>query len=251
MTCIKVFYFIEIYNEWKESYAKYGVNPMKRALLVDDEIRTLHLVEKFLEKENIYCKKAECAEEALDYMKEEAFSIALLDIRLPGMDGWSLCEEIRAFSDIPIMMVSACAEKEEVIKGLNLGADDYMTKPFHFGEMTARVKALLRRTQSKNEVTVNGLCWNEACFKLTYHTKSIKLTPKEFTILGQFMKNPNQVFAREQLISMIWEYTAVTDARTVDSHVQNIREKLRKAAFPVDAHFQTVWGVGYKWVNAV
>lgn len=222
---------------------------MDRVLLVDDEKRMLDLLEIFLKKENYFCTKAGCADEALNYMKEDSFSLILLDVDMPKINGWSLCKKIRNFSDIPIIMVTGYADHADVIKGLRLGADDYITKPFNREVLLARMDAVLRRTQSKKEIEFHGLFWSEDCFKLTYGKQPIKLTPKEFSLLGHLMKHPNQVFSREQLISVLWGYTSVTDERTVDSHVQNIRDKVGKSGFPIDAHFKTIWGIGYQWVN--
>lgn len=222
---------------------------MDRVLLVEDEEKMLDLLEVNLEMEDYVCEKTICEEEALNYVKEETFSLVLLDVYMPEIDGWSLCEEIRKFSDIPIIMVTECADKDDIVKGLKLGADDYITKPFHPGELLARIEAVLRRTQPKKEIEINGLYWNEDCFKLAYNKKPIKLTPKEFNLLGHFIKNPNQVFSREQIIRLIWSYTSVTDERTVDSHVQNIREKVRNSGFSIDEHLKTIWGIGYQWRN--
>lgn len=146
-------------------------------------------------------------------------------------------------------MLTARDQREDIIKGLRLGADDYITKPFNEDELLARMTAILRRRMPKVHVEVNGLLWNKEKFDLTYKNVPIKLTPKEFIMIGHFMKNPNQVFAREQLINLIWGFDSETEGRTVDSHVRNMRDKIRQAGFPIDNHFKTVWGVGYKWVN--
>src|SRR5699024_8409608 len=138
---------------------------------------------------------------------------------------------------------------EDIIKGLQLGADDYMTKPFDEGELLARMSALLRRREPKNMIEMNGLQWNEERFELTFQETLIKLTPKEFILIGHFLKSPNRVFAREHLIEMIWGFDSDTEDRTIDSHVRNMRDKIRKSGFPIDNHFKTVWGIGYKWVD--
>lgn len=233
----------------RETVDQLGVKKMNKVLLVEDDKQMLDLLEQFLQQGNYFCEISRCAKEALSYIKKERFSIVLLDVRIPEIGGRPLCEEIRGFSDVPVLLVTECAAQDDIIKGLKSGADDYITKPFEQRELLARIEVLLRRTNAKNEIEINNLCWNENCFRLTYKEESIKLTPKEFTILGYLMKNPNQVFVREQLINLIWGYASVTDERTVDSHVQNIREKVRQSGFPIDDHFKTVWGVGYKWVN--
>lgn len=222
---------------------------MQKVLLVDDEKRMLDLVALYLKPHHFLCKKALGAREALAYLEAESFDIVLLDIMMPDMDGWELCREIRRFSDVPIIMLTAREQQEDIIKGLNLGADDYITKPFNEEELLARIRALLRRRTTNSTVEVNGLLWDEDRFELTYNKYSIKLTPKEFLMVGHLMKNFNKVFTREQLIQLIWGFDSETEGRTIDSHVRNVREKIRQSGFPIDDHFITVWGIGYKWIN--
>lgn len=222
---------------------------MQKVLLVDDERRMLDLVALYLKPHQYLCKKALGAHEALAYLEKGPFDIVLLDIMMPDIDGWELCRKIRKFSDVPIIMLTAREQQEDIIKGLNLGADDYITKPFNEEELLARMGALLRRSTPKNIIEVNGLLWNEDRFEITYGKHSIKLTPKEFLMVGHLMKNANKVFTREQLIQLIWGFDSETEGRTIDSHVRNVREKIRQSGFPIDAHFITVWGIGYKWVN--
>lgn len=222
---------------------------LKKVLLIDDEKRMLDLLALYLRPHHYDCIKVQQAKEALEYIREETFDIVLLDIMMPEMNGWELCQEIRRFSNVPIIMVSAREEKEDIIKGLKLGADDYITKPFDEGELLARIEALLRRNAKGNQVETNGLLWDEERYELTYKNMPIKLTPKEFTMVGHLLKNSNQVFSREQLIDLIWGIDSETEGRTIDSHVRNMREKIRRAGFPIDNHFKTVWGVGYKWIN--
>ncbi len=222
-----------------------------KVLLVDDEKRMLDLLELYLRAHKYKSKKALSAKEALSYLEEETFDIVLIDIMMPEMNGWDLCRTIRKNSDVPIIMVTAREQKEDIVKGLKLGADDYITKPFDEEELLARIEALLRRSSTANKIEVNGLLWNEDEFELSYNNKLIKLTPKEFTMLGYLMKKPNQVYTREQLIELIWGYESQTDGRTVDSHVRNIRDKIRQVGFPIEDYFLTVWGLGYKWVNKI
>lgn len=222
-----------------------------KVLLVDDEKRMLDLLELYLRAHKYKSKKALSAKEALSYLEEETFDIVLIDIMMPEINGWDLCRTIRKNSDVPIIMVTAREQKEDIVKGLKLGADDYITKPFDEEELLARIEALLRRSSTANKIEVNGLLWNEDEFELSYNNKLIKLTPKEFTMLGYLMKKPNQVYTREQLIELIWGYESQTDGRTVDSHVRNIRDKIRQVGFPIEDYFLTVWGLGYKWVNKI
>ncbi|WP_281862866.1 response regulator transcription factor [Planomicrobium okeanokoites] len=222
---------------------------MQKVLLVDDEKRMLDLVSLYLQPHRYLCKKALGAHEALAYLEKEVFDIILLDIMMPDMDGWELCREIRKFSDVPIIMLTAREQQEDIVKGLNIGADDYITKPFNEDELLARMGALLRRRTPKNIIEVDGLVWYEDRFELTYGKHIIKLTPKEFLMVGHLMKNADKVFTREQLIQLIWGFDSETEGRTIDSHVRNVREKIRQSGFPVDEHFLTVWGIGYKWIN--
>lgn len=222
---------------------------MNKVLIVDDEKRMLDLLALYLKPHNYICEKAQGANEALTYLKNETFDIALLDIMMPGIDGFELCRQIRTFSDVPIIMLTARDQREDIVKGLDLGADDYITKPFNEDELLARMTALLRRRTPNNKVEIDGLIWNKDQFELTYGNKLIKLTPKEFILIGHFMKKPNQVFTRELLIELVWGFDSETEGRTVDSHVRNMRDKIRQAGFPIDDYFKTVWGVGYKWEN--
>lgn len=220
---------------------------MKKILLIDDEKRMLELLELYLKPYLYICRKALGANEGLKYIKEEKFDIILLDVMMPEMDGWEVCKKIREYSDVPIIMVTAREQKEDIVKGLKLGADDYITKPFDEEELVARIDALLRRTKPVNQIELDGLLWDEDQFELSYKHQYVKLTPKEFSIMGLLMKNPGRVFSREQLIEMVWGFHSETEGRTVDSHVRNMREKIREAGFPIDDYFHTVWGVGYKW----
>ena len=168
---------------------------------------------------------------------------------MPEMNGWEVCREIRQYSDVPIIMVTAREQKEDIVKGLKLGADDYITKPFNEEELVARMDALLRRTRPVNRIEVERLLWDEDQFELSYKKQLVKLTPKEFAIIGLLMKNPGRVFSRNQLIDLVWGMHSETEGRTVDSHVRNMREKIREVGFPIDDYFHTVWGVGYKWIK--
>ncbi|KOF09208.1 XRE family transcriptional regulator [Planococcus glaciei] len=222
---------------------------MQKVLLVDDEQRMLDLVALYLKPHQYVCTKAVGAFEALNYLEKESYDLVLLDVMMPEMDGWELCREIRKFSDVPIIMLTAREQKEDIVKGLNLGADDYVTKPFNEEELLARMAALLRRSRPENSIEVDGLLWDEDRFELSFNGQSIRLTPKEFLMLGQLLKNPDKVFSREQLIQLVWGFDSETEGRTIDSHVRNVREKIRQAGFPIDQHFLTVWGIGYKWSN--
>ncbi|MEH7075740.1 response regulator transcription factor [Neobacillus drentensis] len=225
---------------------------MKTILLVDDETRMLDLLCLYLAPYDFNCLKAESGKKAISLLEiEEAIDIVILDIMMPDMDGWKTCQKIREFSKVPIIMLTAMGETVDVIKGLKYGADDYITKPFHEAELLARIEALLRRSKNSNEknLVFNGLEWNKGSFELRYQNKLIQVTPKEFELIGLFLKNPQKVFSRDHLLSTIWSQKFHIDDRTVDSHIRNLREKLRNEGFPIDQHLSTVWGIGYKWVN--
>src|SRR5699024_10667407 len=168
------------------------------------------------------------------------FDIVLLDIMMPETDGWELCKEIRRFSDVPIIMLTARDQQEDIIKGLQLGSEDYITKPFHEDELLARMEALLRRNTLRSLVEINCLLWNKEQFELTFKSQLMKHTPKEYIKIGHFMKNPNQVCGTQQLIDLIWRFDSETESTTVDSHVRNMRDKIRQSGFPIDDHFKTV-----------
>ncbi|MCK6205743.1 response regulator transcription factor [Bacillus infantis] len=223
---------------------------MKTLLLVDDEVRMLDLLSLYLSP-FYQCVKANSGEEALSLLEGNNIDLVLLDIMMPQMDGWETCEKIRKFSEVPIIMISARNEKIDIVKGLETGADDYITKPIDEGELLARINAVFRRYQNKEvrKINFNGLSWDESAYELRYTSEIIQTTPKEFLLVGLFLKNPNKVFSRALLLDLIWGNNTYTEDRTVDSHVRNVRDKLRQVNFPIDKHLRTVWGVGYKWVN--
>ncbi|WP_079509830.1 response regulator transcription factor [Mesobacillus jeotgali] len=223
---------------------------MATILLVDDEMRMLDLLALYLEPAGHKCIKRTSANAAIEYLEHHGVDLILLDIMMPEMDGWEACGEIRKHWDIPIIMLSARSEKPDIVKGLHIGADDYVTKPFDEGELLARIEALLRRHSSKSPVlTFKGLNLSMESYEVHYDGNQIPLTPKEFSLLSLFLQNKNKVFTREHLISTIWGYGVATEDRTIDSHVRNLRDKLRKAGFAADDYLATVWGVGYKWIE--
>jgi DNA-binding response OmpR family regulator len=221
---------------------------MKTILLVDDEQRMLDLLCLYLEPKGYKCVPQTSALYALEYLSSHQVDLALLDIMMPEMDGWTLCAEIRKKGDLPIIMLTARTDKTDVVKGLDIGADDYISKPFDEDELLARIGAVLRRHKPANQLlTFKGLVLNLESFDLHYEKSPIPLTPKEFSMMELFLTHPNRVFTRDHLITSIWGHGVATEDRTIDSHVRNLREKLRKAHFPADEHLQTVWGLGYKW----
>ncbi len=222
---------------------------MTKILLVDDEERMLDLLALYLEPKGYKCVKITSGEKAIEHIKKYQYDLVLLDVMMPEIDGWEACNKIRQFSEVPIIMVTAREEKEDIVKGLKIGADDYITKPFDEDELIARIEALLRRTPKKTYIEISGLIWDESTHEVKFRDKVIPLTPKEFAIIGYFIQNPNRVFEREQLIELIWGLNSETEGRTIDSHIRNMRDKIKKSGFSIDNHLKTIWGVGYKWVN--
>ncbi|MEW9503159.1 response regulator transcription factor [Jeotgalibacillus marinus] len=223
---------------------------MKTILLVDDEQRMLDLLSLYLSPLGYKCIKASSAIDALEYLESNPADLILLDVMMPEMNGWEACREIKKYWETPIIMLTARSEKPDIVKGLNIGADDYILKPFDDEELVARIEAVLRRGQTEAEtISFHGLNLKMDSFELLFQNEKILLTPKEFAMMELFLNNQNKVFSREHLISSVWGYGVSIEDRTIDSHVRNLREKLRKAGFPADDYLLTVWGIGYKWTE--
>lgn len=222
---------------------------MSKLLLVDDEKRMLDLLKLYLAPHGYDCEKASSGIEAIQKIETSVFDAVLLDVMMPDKDGWETCRDIRRISDVPIIMLTARDEKNDMVKGLELGADDYVTKPFDEEILIARLKAVLRRSGASEKIEANGLIYNGATYEMKYENQDIFLTKKEFELMGILLKNPGKVYNRHHLIDAVWGWDSETEGRTVDSHIRNIRTKCKKAGFPIDDHLQTVWGVGYKWIN--
>ena len=235
----------------------------QRILIVDDDSSIAELISLYLEKECFSTTIAEDGEEALSLYEKEGADLLILDLMLPGIDGYEVCRRIRASSDVPIIMLSAKGETFD--KVLGLGADDYILKPFDTKELVARVKAVLRRfqpgrKQGSYELTESAeseeqlqkgkyiaypdLVVNLSNYAVHYQGKSIDMPPKELELLYFLASSPNQVFTREQLLDNIWGYEFAGDSRTVDVHIKRLREKLPEGA---DWEISTVWGIGYKF----
>ncbi|CAM3820956.1 MULTISPECIES: response regulator transcription factor [Mesobacillus] len=223
---------------------------MKKVLLVDDEQRMLDLLELYIAPHGYVCIKKNSGNDALSFLEKEQVDLVLLDVMMPDMDGLETCEKIRQLSSVPVIMLTARSADEDIVKGLKKGADDYVTKPFNEEVLLARINAVIRRLDSKSEkdtLTFYGLSINESAMEALYKGNPIILTPKEFSLLSTFIKTPNRVFSRDYLLTSLWSFKTETENRTIDSHIRNLRDKLRQAGFPVDQHLLTVWGVGYKW----
>ena len=226
----------------------------QKILIVDDDNNIAELISLYLTKECYDTKIVNDGEQALIAFEHYKPNMLLLDLMLPGIDGYQVCREIRAKSDVPIIMLSAKGEVFDKVLGLELGADDYILKPFDSKELVARVKAVLRRFQpAKPEayasvdikcVEYPGLIVNLANYSVTYDGQQIDMPPKELELLYFLASSPNQVFTREQLLDNIWGYEYVGDTRTVDVHVKRLREKIKdKPTWRI----ATVWGIGYKF----
>lgn len=222
---------------------------MTQILIVDDEQRMRELLMLYLTPIGYSCTAVASGKEAVQTMKTTHFDLIILDVMMPEMDGWATCEAIRAIHDLPIMMLTARSSKTDVVKGLQTGADDYLVKPFDASELIARIEALLRRTprKSNNLIEVDGIIMNEASHTVHFHHQPIHLTPKQFALLRLFLRSPNRVFERDELLRSVWGEEVDTEGRTIDSHIRNLRDKLKKVNFPIHDVLVTVWGIGYKW----
>ncbi|MFN2747037.1 response regulator transcription factor [Bacillus sp. z60-18] len=216
-------------------------------LLIDDEIRMLDLLELYLEKYS--CTKAASGEEALRLIEKQTFDLVILDIMMPEMDGWTLCAEIRKLTNVPMIMLTAKNGQDDIVRGLTQGADDYLTKPFSEKVLLARIEAVLRRTGGRSEIRFNDLIWNKQNHMVYIKNNEAGLTPCEFELLGILLNHQDQVLTRDQLIERVWGFNSDIDPRTVDSHMRNLRNRLKKAGFPVQQYLQTVYGIGYKWTS--
>jgi two-component system OmpR family response regulator len=220
-----------------------------RVLVVDDDSNICELIRLYLEKEGFLVSISYDGKKAMDAFREKAPDIVILDIMLPGMDGWQVCREIRRMSAIPIIMLSAKDETFNKVLGLELGADDYMVKPFEPKELIARIRAVLRRYDKQEEVPQQvvfpGLVINKSTYSVKLNGNEIEMPPKELELLYFLASSPNKVFTREQLLENVWGFDFYGDTRTVDVHIKRLREKFE----PGDYKWQikTVWGVGYKF----
>lgn len=222
----------------------------KQILVVDDEERMRTLVRAYFEKEGFAVEEAANGEEAIKKTAQKAYDLIVLDLMLPRVDGWSVCRKIREKSTVPIIMLTARGEEEERLLGFDLGADDYVVKPFSPRELVARARALLRRTTSNTENTemlqIGYLTIDPAGRSVTVQGERLALTPKEFDLLYHLARHPGRVFSREQLLEQVWGYDFYGDLRTVDTHVKTLREKISRSRGLPD-YIQTVWGIGYKF----
>ena len=221
-----------------------------KILIVDDDVNICELLRLYLEKEGYETIVANDGKTAVDLALKHNPDLILLDIMLPQLDGWQVCREIRKSLETPIIMITAKGEVFDKILGLELGADDYVAKPFDTKEIVARVKAVLRRTTDKNkkqqqEVKFDKLCINLSNYELIVNGIQIDTPPKELELIYHLASNPNKVYTRDQLLDEVWGFDYYGDSRTVDVHVKRLREKLENISD--EWMLKTVWGVGYKF----
>ncbi|MBP3873218.1 MAG: response regulator transcription factor [Lachnospiraceae bacterium] len=223
----------------------------KRVLVVDDEKLIVKGIRFSLEQDDMEVDTAGDGEEAVQKAREGNYDIILLDLMLPKLDGLSACQQIREFSDVPIVMLTAKGEDMDKILGLEYGADDYITKPFNILEVKARIKAIMRRTQSRGAqepkgrtIEVGELVLDCDARRVQVSGHEVNLTAKEFDVLELLVMNPNKVYSRENLLNLVWGYEYPGDVRTVDVHIRRLREKIEEN--PSDPRYvHTKWGVGY------
>jgi len=228
----------------------------KRALVVDDEKLIVKGIRFSLEQDDMQVDCAYDGEEALEYARNNQYDIILLDIMLPKLTGFEVCQQIREFSNVPIIMLTARGDDMDKILGLEYGADDYITKPFNILEVKARIKAIMRRVESKKSAKDNDKIIESGALRLDCEgrrayidDKEIGLTAKEFEVLELLMLNPNKVYSRDSLLKLVWGADYPGDVRTVDVHIRRLREKIEKS--PSEPQYvHTKWGVGYYFQNA-
>jgi len=226
---------------------------MEKILIVDDDKSACEMLSLVLEKEGYRTLQAYSGADALKQCETTPLDLMILDVMIPDKDGWEVCKEVRKFSDIPIIMLTAKDDMLEKILGLELGADDYITKPFDVKEVLARVKALLRRTknlkntaeQDKKIIEYDNLIIDMNRYEMRLAGKVQEAPPKELELLFYLASNPNRVFTRDQLLDDVWGFEYYGDSRTIDVHIKRLRSKLEDAS--ERWKLKTVWGVGYKF----
>ncbi|WP_248925100.1 response regulator transcription factor [Paenibacillus hamazuiensis] len=224
-----------------------------KVLVVDDDPNVREIIRLYFEKQQIRLFEAASGEQALDMVEQAAPDIIILDVMMPGMDGYDTCRELMKLYDIPVIMLTAKGDEFDRVLGLELGADDYVTKPFSPRELMARIKAIFRRMQSKRNageddsrhiIEYGGLSIRLDRREVLARGEKIAFRPKEFDLLAHMAKSPGLVYSREQLLEQVWGYDFLGDIRTVDVHIKRTRSKLSDFGFDC---IHTVWGIGYKF----
>ena len=219
-----------------------------KILVVDDEARMRKLVRDFLVKSNFEVVEAGDGSEALDlFFKQKDIALIILDVMMPKLDGWGVCREVRQYSQVPIIMLTAKAEERDELQGFQLGVDEYISKPFSPKILVARVEAILRRTNqlgAKEEIMeAGGIRIDKAAHSVTIDGKSVDLSYKEFELLAYFLENKGIALSREKILNSVWNYDYFGDARTIDTHVKKLRSKMGEKG----DYIKTIWGMGYKF----
>ena len=218
-----------------------------KILVVDDEARMRKLVRDFLVKNNFDVIEAEDGQRALDiFFEEKDIALIILDVMMPKMDGWEVCREVRAYSKVPIIMLTAKTEERDELQGFELGVDEYIGKPFSPKILVARVEAILRRTSqgsSDDIIEAGGITINKAAHNVIIDGKEVELSFKEFELLTYFIENKGIALSREKILNNVWNYDYFGDARTIDTHVKKLRGKMGEKGDLI----KTIWGMGYKF----
>ena len=218
-----------------------------KILVVDDESRMRKLVKDFLTKKGFTVIEAGDGEEAVDkFFEVKDIALIILDVMMPKMDGWQVCREIRQYSKVPIIMLTAKSDEKDELQGFDLGVDEYITKPFSPKILVARVEAILRRSNvlaADDTMEAGGIELNKAAHEVLIDGKSVELSYKEFELLAYFMSNQGVALSRERILNNVWNYDYFGDARTIDTHVKKLRNKLGAKG----EYIKTIWGMGYKF----
>ena len=218
-----------------------------RILVVDDEDRMRKLIRDFLQRKQYQITEAEDGEQAIElFMANHGYDLVILDVMMPKMDGWEVCREIRKISKVPIIMLTAKGEESDELLGFELGVDEYITKPFSPRILVARVEALMRRTKNVSAddiITFGDLSINKAARQVTVKDENVDLSFKEFELLIYLVDNKGIALSRENILNSVWDYDYFGDARTIDTHIKKLRNKLKDCG----KYITTVWGMGYKF----
>jgi len=226
---------------------------MTTILIIDDEVDMRNLIEVMLLKSNFRTLTAENGQQAYEILTNEEVDLILLDVMMPAEDGFQVCTKIRFTSDVPIIFLTARDANEDKVKGLTIGGDDYIIKPFTASELVARIQAVLRRTGrlvyevEQKFLTRGCIKLDEVSRKVMVNDVNVPLTLKEYELLHLFMQNPDNVYSREQLLERIWDINYSGGTRTVDTHIKTLRLKLGKQSKEASEYIQTVWGIGYRF----
>ena len=245
-----MFFFYSIYDKIINKTVK--DKKMYNVLIADDNLQIVSILKEYCKKNNFNVTLAHDGEETLEKIRNNKFDIVLLDIMMPKKNGFDVCKEVRTFSNVPIIMITARGEDFERIMGLETGADDYIVKPFSPGEVIARIHAILRRVIPNENISqekmfsYDNLTINLSDFTVKISDKNVSLTKKEIELLWLLSTNRNKVFTRENLLDSIWGYDYFGDSRTVDSHIKRLRAKLDNYEHET-WNIKTIWGVGYKF----